>query len=319
MMADIEGKLARVDLNLLISLSVLLQERNVSRAAERLYLSQSAMSRTLQRLRDVFDDQLFHRSAKGITPTSKAQELEQQLPELLFQLDHILDPEKFSPETCTQSFDISVPPLMSHALILPFMKSVNQQAPNICISEYPANIHPHELLATGKLDFAIHVEKSFDKDYQSTSIGMVIPTIYARKDHPILSTKTNRLKECFKYNFAELTVENDQSLQFKHPIELLLAKKGITRKTTVRSNQLSILLQLLKEQDLLLIAPDLLGLSEDISRKLSPVYQFDKSPADAVEFYLISHKRVENSAAHQWIKQQLMNAIKSKKIPLSDT
>ena len=84
-MALLEQKLARVDLNLLVSLSVLLKEKNVSRAAERLYLSQSAMSRTLQRLRELFDDPLFHRTASGIIPTEKAHSIEA----LLLSLIHI--------------------------------------------------------------------------------------------------------------------------------------------------------------------------------------------------------------------------------------
>ncbi|MDG2393409.1 MAG: LysR family transcriptional regulator, partial [Thalassotalea sp.] len=74
-MSLVEQKLSRIDLNLLIALSVLLKEQNVSRAAELLFLSQSAMSRTLQRLREVFDDQLFIRASKGITPTVKALEI----------------------------------------------------------------------------------------------------------------------------------------------------------------------------------------------------------------------------------------------------
>ena len=100
-MSNIENKLSRVDLNLLVSLSVLLQEKNVTKAAQRLYLSQSAMSRTLQRLREVFDDPLFHRSARGIVPTAKAIELGDKLPNLLSQLDDILTLEVFK----KQDFD----------------------------------------------------------------------------------------------------------------------------------------------------------------------------------------------------------------------
>jgi hypothetical protein len=57
-MKSLEQKLSRIDLNLLVSFSMLLKERNVSRAAEKLYVSQPAMSRTLQRLRELFDDPL---------------------------------------------------------------------------------------------------------------------------------------------------------------------------------------------------------------------------------------------------------------------
>jgi DNA-binding transcriptional LysR family regulator len=65
-------QLARIDLNLLIILQVLLEERNGSRAARRLHLSQSAVSKALGRLRETFDDPLFVRSAYGMDPTPRA-------------------------------------------------------------------------------------------------------------------------------------------------------------------------------------------------------------------------------------------------------
>ena len=67
--------LSKIDLNLLISLQVLLEERSVSRAAERLFITQPAMSKTLARLRAVFDDDLFTRSSHGMQPTPRALEL----------------------------------------------------------------------------------------------------------------------------------------------------------------------------------------------------------------------------------------------------
>ena len=66
------GRLARIDLNLLISLHILLQEGSVSRAADRLSITQPAMSKTLGRLRETFDDPLFVRSKRGIQPTPRA-------------------------------------------------------------------------------------------------------------------------------------------------------------------------------------------------------------------------------------------------------
>ena len=72
-------QLARIDLNLLIILQVLLEERNGSRAARRLHLSQSAVSKALGRLRETFDDPLFVRSAYGMDPTPRALDLQQQL------------------------------------------------------------------------------------------------------------------------------------------------------------------------------------------------------------------------------------------------
>ena len=66
------NRLARIDLNLLVALHILLQEGSVSRAAERLNITQPAMSKTLGRLRETFDDPLFVRSKRGIQPTPRA-------------------------------------------------------------------------------------------------------------------------------------------------------------------------------------------------------------------------------------------------------
>ena len=67
---------SRIDLNLLVYLDVLLRERNVTRAAEELGISQPAMSNSLRRLRDLFDDPVLVRTSDGMTPTDRALELQ---------------------------------------------------------------------------------------------------------------------------------------------------------------------------------------------------------------------------------------------------
>ncbi|MFT4574589.1 MAG: DNA-binding transcriptional LysR family regulator, partial [Marinomonas primoryensis] len=82
----IPSALQHLDLKSLTGLLYLLEERSVGRAADRLYLSQSAMSRLLNRLRDAFNDPLFIRTAKGMVPTSKALALEAPLKLMLEQI-----------------------------------------------------------------------------------------------------------------------------------------------------------------------------------------------------------------------------------------
>ena len=83
-------ELSRIDLNLLISLQVLLEERNVSRAAERLFITQPAMSKTLSRLRQVFDDPLFTRSSHGMQPTPRALEVAGDLSVILAEIGRLV-------------------------------------------------------------------------------------------------------------------------------------------------------------------------------------------------------------------------------------
>jgi|GEM_PF-1212950 len=81
----------KVDLNLLIALQVLSEEKSVSRAAERLFITQPAMSKTLTRLRTLFDDALFTRSSRGMQPTPRAVELAAGLSEILGDISHLLE------------------------------------------------------------------------------------------------------------------------------------------------------------------------------------------------------------------------------------
>ena len=83
-------QLRQADLNLLVVFAVFAEERNVSRAAERLLLSQPAVSRALQRLRDMFHDDLFVRTAVGYELTPQGQRLLQELEVMLPKLDRLL-------------------------------------------------------------------------------------------------------------------------------------------------------------------------------------------------------------------------------------
>ena len=90
-------RLARTDLNLLVAFQVLLEEQHVSRAAERLFITQSAMSKTLSRLRELFDDPLFTRSAHGMVPTPRAIELHGELEQLLQHMDYLVSYHEADP------------------------------------------------------------------------------------------------------------------------------------------------------------------------------------------------------------------------------
>jgi DNA-binding transcriptional LysR family regulator len=95
--------LRNMDLNLLIVFDALMRERNVSRAAEAIYLSQPAMSHALKRLRTQLDDQLLVRSTNGMQPTPRALELEGPVRSILNQMKRCLEPtEDFNPSQSQQ-------------------------------------------------------------------------------------------------------------------------------------------------------------------------------------------------------------------------
>jgi DNA-binding transcriptional LysR family regulator len=97
------------DLNLLPALAVLLEERSISRAAARHHLSQPAMSRVLQRLRETFGDELLVRTANGYELTARARRLQQDLQSLLPEVDRMLRGERFNPSTAEDTFRVCGP------------------------------------------------------------------------------------------------------------------------------------------------------------------------------------------------------------------
>lgn len=312
-MLTLEQQLSRVDLNLLVSLSVLLKERNVSRAAEQLYLSQSAMSRTLQRLRGLFDDPLFFRSSNGIIPTEKAQKLEQLLPTLLTTLEHFLANEVFSPATCDKTFSLLIPSLISHAFFLPLIKEVFNEAPHVQLTEFSAKTNPYKWLESGLYDFSIHIQEPIDPIFSATSLGKLPLVIFARKSHPLTKINNVSLADCLLYNFLDLNIERNDDIGFTSPVDSILLKQGLRRNIQLKSSQFSILIEVLKTTDTLLMGPSFLMDSASHKQDFIPVYHFEKTDENMVELFLLEHKRIKNSAPHQWLKNKILKQSFAKK------
>lgn len=126
--------LANFDLNLLKVLDALLRESNTTKAAERVGLSQPAVSAALSRLRDRLGDPLFVRSGKGIKPTPFADTLRMPVQEVLARMEAIVEgPEKFDPETSDRVFRICGTDYFSEVLFPPLLKRLVKEAPNISL------------------------------------------------------------------------------------------------------------------------------------------------------------------------------------------
>src|SRR5499433_684246 len=114
-MLDIRG----IDLNLLIVLDALLDERSVTRAAVRLGYTQPTVSGMLARLRDLFGDPLFVRSQRGLLPTPRAQALAVPLKQLLADSHRLVTRDVFDPANAEVTFTISTNDYMQHAVLVP--------------------------------------------------------------------------------------------------------------------------------------------------------------------------------------------------------
>ncbi|HMB73322.1 MAG TPA: LysR family transcriptional regulator [Gammaproteobacteria bacterium] len=148
--------LRQFDLNLLVALDVLLQERNVTRAAERLYLSQPAMSGMLSRLRQSFGDELLVRVGRGLEPTEFAAGIAERVHECVQELEELLVSRRpFSPESEKRAFRVGATDYTVLLLFEPLMKRLSEVAPDISVNFVKLELTSGERIAEGVIDFGV--------------------------------------------------------------------------------------------------------------------------------------------------------------------
>jgi DNA-binding transcriptional LysR family regulator len=148
--------LRQFDLNLLVALDALLKERNVTRAAERLYLSQPAMSGMLSRLRQAFGDELLVRVGRGLEPTEFAAGIASRVHDCVLDLEDLLDATRpFDPAVDGRAFRISASDYAVLLLFGPVMQRLTELAPKMSAHFLKLDLTIGERLAVGDLDFAV--------------------------------------------------------------------------------------------------------------------------------------------------------------------
>jgi len=155
----IENDLRRIDLNLLLVLHVLLEERNVTRTAERLYLGQPAISGALARLRAAFSDPLFVRTPKGMQPTPRAEALGRRVEPFLRLLHaELRGAPSFDPAASQRVFHLGMSDALEAALMPALLRHVREHAPGVRIVAHQADSdRVPALLDAGEIELAAGV------------------------------------------------------------------------------------------------------------------------------------------------------------------
>jgi len=148
------------DLNLLAIFDALMAERNVSRAAARVFISQSAMSHAINRLRRLLGDPILVRTEKGMQPTPRALSMEVPIREALTKIQHQLyAPESFDAVSSRQAFVIYSTEYFECAFLPPLTAHLEKTAPNIrVVTEILTPYIPDSEKTNGEIDFIIGAE-----------------------------------------------------------------------------------------------------------------------------------------------------------------
>lgn len=149
-------RLDRFDLNLLVALNVLLEERSVTRAAQRLNLTQPAMSAALRRLRESFNDELLVAHGKRMVPTPHAQSLAPMVAQMIAAAQTLIASSTlFDPATSHRAFRIAASDYISAILLRPMLRELATIAPNIRIEIVPLGPQVADEMERGAIDCVI--------------------------------------------------------------------------------------------------------------------------------------------------------------------
>ena len=308
-------KLSRLDLNLLVSLQALLEEKSVTRAAERLFITQPAMSRVLQRLRHQLDDPLFTRTGNELVPTPKARNLQARLPRLLDGILEMVSEGEFDPATYVGEITIAVPEFVAISLISELTKVVVEQAPGVVLSISSETDSVEGELAEGNLDFAIDIEKTITEDISARSLAIFTPSIWMREGHPLANKDRVTLDEILEYPFVQyyLLIYKRVSARTDARFDRVLRDMGRKRQKALVTNKLMTAMETVCDTDCLMVAAKYgLTMERETYRIVRKRYPAELPHEGTISLVLLQHKRTSGSGIHRWLSDKIVGLIQSR-------
>jgi len=291
----------RIDLNLLVTFMVLMQERSVSRAAERLFLGQPAVSAALARLRRLLDDELLVRTAQGMVPTPKALEIAAALEPAIDTIQRVLfRPAAFDPATDERSFRIAMPDWIEARLMPELLARLAAEAPKVRISTHPVLVQEaSQMLADDRIDLGISV---FPPGPAWQCSRPLLTTGLCCVFDPRLLKLAVPLTRAQYLDHAHLLVSFHGG--FDGLIDQALATTGRRRRISYATERLATLPFLLQRAPLLATVPD------SIAQRWRELFGLRTSPlpvrTQALTVSMIWHARTDGDEAHRWLRGCLL-------------
>jgi DNA-binding transcriptional LysR family regulator len=284
-----------IDLNLLIVFDAVMQERNVTRAGQKVGLSQPAMSHALNRLRYMLKDELFVRTPEGMVPTVRAEQLGPPLRRALSDMQHALEPETFIPTEADRHFTIAANNYAAVVLSPQLVMAVAAAAPLVQLDIRPSGtVDVVDLLDRGELDLAIG---NFTHPGERFSMAPLLDDPFAlamRSGHA-----AGRRKLTAEAFAALAHLEISSSGEDTSFIDRWLATRGLKRRIVHRAPYLSAA-GILSQSDMV----------ATLSRRIATAFLHGDPlrvrdlpcPSPQVSVGMLWHRRLENQPAHRWLR-----------------
>jgi DNA-binding transcriptional LysR family regulator len=289
----------KVDLNLLVVLGALLDERNATRAAARLGYTQPTISGMLRRLRDLFGDPLFVRTQRGLLPTPRAEALARPLKQLLADGQHLIAPDNFDPGSSQATFVVSSNDYMQRALLVPFIRALRREARHIKLAiAPPVGETIGDALSRGHVDLAVTIPEFAMSDLPSRLLYREHYVAAVRRQHPLARGERMTIERFCSYDHILVSPTGGS---FEGPTDRALAQLGLRRRVRYSIPSFLLVPEILQTDDLIALVPSrLLRESDDRLVLLRP-------PVEIPGFDVIAvwHARVDKNVSHRWLRNRL--------------
>lgn len=291
--------LTRLDLNLFRVFAVIYRERNLTRAAEQLSVSQSAVSHALARMRQQLDDPLFIREAQGVVPTPLATRIWPDVQQGLGFLQRaIAHSHSFEPSRDISTVTLAMTDVIEPALLPALVKALRGAVPSIRVTS--ARIERSTLkadLASGRLDCAIDVAQAAD--------DQLFHCVLTREEFVVVSRSSAAIDSDSYFAAQHVTVSSRRKGYSVEDFEL--ARQGIKRQIAARCQHYESACRLVASSDLLLTMPRSLAISSYayLGNQIHPL----PITVPSVELHLFWHKERESDPANTWLRHTLLSAV----------
>lgn len=302
------------DLNLLRVFDVVMTERNLTRAARRLSLSQPAVSNAIRRLREALGDDLVRRSGSGVEPTPRAEALWPSVSAALRQMEASLSPGQFQASTATETFVLAMADATAAELIPGLVRIIESDAPGVSMRTVPLTTRdPRRLLDEQSADIAVGYFPAVLADLTARSqAGAAAAFAYQRlydgeyvcvmrSDHPLAHGPLTLERFCKAHHM--LVSFSGRPYGF---IDEALAGLGRQRRIVLTVNQFFTAGRVVANSDLLTVLPRhfvrVTGIADQLALRPLP---FD---VPTVHVDSLWHRQRERSAAHAWLRLAITTA-----------
>jgi DNA-binding transcriptional LysR family regulator len=296
--------LSGLDLNLLLVFDALMRERNVTRAGERIGMTQPAVSNALNRLRHTLKDDLFLRGPKGMRPTPRALELAGPVHQALASIESALAPVQFDAAAATNTVRLAMNDYSASLILPPLARVLEQQAPNMDIRVYDTdNVDTFKLLDYNEIDLAIGYFPEYPDRFAGVPLFVETYVCVMRRGHPLARSEIT-LEEFVGAKHLLITLTGEAS----GFVDRLLKQRGLKRRIAMTANQFLVAPLIIQNSDMIMT------LAKRTAEKYADANDLHFVPVplepDPIELTLLWHRELSHHPAHEWIRSALVDICK---------